>query len=329
MSHRAPGAAHRTPPNVWGTSASARRRVRRDPQTGRLRPDAAGGQIPTVSEISAGGMVVREHRGAHQVAIIARYNRGGRLEWVLPKGHPEGEEDHYEAAMREVAEETGISGDILTELGHIEYTFTVPGRRIHKTVHHFLLRATGGELTIENDPDQEAVDVAWVDVDRLTGRLTFLNERRIVELARELMAEFFDITPPPPTIRPRRVVPMLRRLPSGLIPAQFRNDDAEAAKKPPTPYELAQKLARVQQQPFQPTEAAEPTEDTKPAEQPREPAVDSEEVTEAETGSTQSSASTGNLPEDSAPESDPETTQQANIPKPSAALFQKRRNPNT
>lgn len=239
-------------------------------------------------------MVVREHRGSHQVAIIARYNRGGRLEWVLPKGHPEGEEDHHEAAMREVAEETGISGDILTHLGHIEYSFTVPGRRIHKTVHHFLLRATGGELTIENDPDQEAVDVAWVDVDRLTGRLTFLNERRIVELARELMAEFFDISPPPAIIRPRRVVPMIRRLPSGLIPAQFRTDETE--KKPPTPYELAQKLARAQQ--------------------PGDPADTS----------TESSASTDNVPEDSVTESAPESVPQ--LPKPSAALFQKRRNPN-
>ena len=259
MSQRPRGAADRTPPNVWGTSASARRRIRRDPQTGRLRGEVlnVAGQIPTVREISAGGMVVREHRGIHQVAIIARYNRGGRLEWVLPKGHPEGEEDHHEAAIREVAEETGISGDILTHLGHIEYTFTVPGRRIHKTVHHFLLRATGGELTIENDPDQEAVDVAWVDVDRLTGRLTFINERRIVELARELMAEFFDISPPPATVRPRRVVPMTRRLPSGLIPPQFRNDD-ETLRKPPTPYELAQKLARAQQPVQQPDEPDTP-----------------------------------------------------------------------
>ena len=268
-------------------------------------------------------MVVREHRGSHQVAIIARYNRGGRLEWVLPKGHPEGEEDHHEAAMREVAEETGISGDILTELGHIEYTFTVPGRRIHKTVHHFLLRATGGELTIENDPDQEAVDVAWVDVDRLTGRLTFLNERRIVELAREMMAEFFDITPPPPTIRPRRVVPMMRRLPSGLIPVQFRNDDAETAKKPPTPYELAQKLARAQQQPSQPADEAQ--------DEPQDGAVD-QVAAKAErdckdSASTQSTASGDNLPKDSTPESDPDTPRRPDIPKPSAALFQKRRKP--
>src|SRR5690625_4717107 len=329
MSNRARGAADRTPPNVWGTSASARRRVRRDAQTGRLRPDASG-QIPTVREISAGGMVVREHRGSHQVAIIARYNRGGRLEWVLPKGHPEGEEDHHEAAMREVAEETGISGDILTELGHIEYTFTVPGRRIHKTVHHFLLRATGGELTIENDPDQEAVDVAWVDVDRLTGRLTFLNERRIVELAREMMAEFFDITPPPPTIRPRRVVPMVRRLPSGLIPPQFRDDDAEVTKKPPTPYELAQKLARAQQPPTQPKAVTAPSERSEPAEAPQKAAEQNNGATEPEASASKNSSETaGNVPKDSTPESEPETTQQPNIPKPSAALFQKRRKPNT
>lgn len=245
-------------------------------------------------------MVVREHRGVHQVAIIARYNRGGRLEWVLPKGHPEGEEDHYQAAMREVAEETGISGDILTELGHIEYTFTVPGRRIHKTVHHFLLRATGGELTIENDPDQEAVDVAWVDVDRLTGRLTFLNERRIVELARELMAEFFDISPPPATVRPRRVVPMTRRLPSGLIPVQFR---AEDDKKPPTPYELAQKLARAQQ----PSATAEEAAPEEPA------AVEFHDESD----------SPSEPPQDSPTDTSP------SIPKPSAALFKKRHTPNT
>src|SRR5690625_4195849 len=295
MSNRARGAADRTPPNVWGTSASARRIVRRDAQTGRVRPDPSG-QIPTVREISAGGMVVREHRGSHQVAIIARYNRGGRLEWVLPKGHPEGEEDHHEAAMREVAEETGISGDILTELGHIEYTFTVPGRRIHKTVHHFLLRATGGELTIENDPDQEAVDVVWVDVDRLTGRLTFLNERRIVELAREMMAEFFDITPPPPTIRPRRVVPMVRRLPSGLIPPQFRDDDAEVTKKPPTPYELAQKLARAQQPPTQPKAVTAPSERSEPAEAPQKAAEQNNGATEPEASASKNSSETaGNV----------------------------------
>jgi hypothetical protein len=56
-------------------------------------------------------------------------------------------------------------------------------------VHHYLLRATGGELTIENDPDQEAVDVAWVPIHELARKLSFPNERRIADLAREVLPE--------------------------------------------------------------------------------------------------------------------------------------------
>jgi 8-oxo-dGTP pyrophosphatase MutT (NUDIX family) len=82
-----------------------------------------------------------------------------------------------------------IEGDILAPLGSIDYWFTVSGHRVHKTVHHYLLRATGGELTIENDPDQEAVDVAWVPIQELARKLSFPNERRIADLAREVLPE--------------------------------------------------------------------------------------------------------------------------------------------
>ncbi len=151
--------------------------------------ESAQGSLPTVEEISAGGLVVRRYGGRLEVAIIARYNRGGRLEWCLPKGHPEGAETHGEAAIREVEEETGIAGDILASLGSIDYWFTVSSHRVHKTVHHYLLQATGGELTTENDPDHEAVDVAWVGLDVLNAKLSFPNERRIVDLARDVLPE--------------------------------------------------------------------------------------------------------------------------------------------
>ncbi len=152
---------------------------------------AAASQLPTVEEISAGGVVVEKHDGGLRVAIIARINRGGRLEWCLPKGHPEGEESYAEAAVREIEEDTGIAGDVLAPLGSIDYWFTVSGHRVHKTVHHFLLRATGGFLTIENDPDHEAVDVAWVPVADLGRKLSFPNERRITDLARDLLPAYF------------------------------------------------------------------------------------------------------------------------------------------
>ena len=43
--------------------------------------------------------------------------------------------------------------------------------------------ATGGELTIENDPDHEAIDVAWLPLDEAHRHLTFPNERRIAREA--------------------------------------------------------------------------------------------------------------------------------------------------
>lgn len=141
--------------------------------------------LPTVEEISAGGVIVDFDKPSLPVAIIARVNRGGRLEWCLPKGHPEGTETNAQAAAREIEEETGIAGDVLAALGSIDYWFTVGGHRVHKTVHHFLLNATGGYLTTEKDPDHEAVDVAWVNIDDLCRKLSFPNERRIAEIARE------------------------------------------------------------------------------------------------------------------------------------------------
>ena len=193
MAHPVPSAPKRTP-----LTASVGRRVPRRPGQTAGVGETSSGSLPTVEEVSAGGVVVRRVGRRLEVAIIARYNRGGRLEWCLPKGHPEGTESHEEAAVREVEEETGIAGEVLASLGSIDYWFTVSSHRVHKTVHHFLLRATGGTLTTENDPDHEAVDVAWVDLDVLNAKLSFPNERRIVDLARGVLPDHVDRIPDQP-----------------------------------------------------------------------------------------------------------------------------------
>ena len=136
-----------------------------------------------MEERSAGGIVVDIHDGVARIAVIARRNRAGRIEWCLPKGHSEGSETLPETAAREVAEETGIEGRVLTELGTIDYWFATHDHRVHKFVHHYLLEATGGRLTIDNDPDHEAIDVAWMRLDEVHRRLTFPNERRIAQAA--------------------------------------------------------------------------------------------------------------------------------------------------
>ena len=143
--------------------------------------------LPVVEEVSAGGLVIDVATDGPRAAIIARRNRGGRLEWCLPKGHLEGDETPEQAAVREIAEETGIRGEIREPLGVIDYWFTGDDRRVHKVVHHFLLRATGGFLTVEGDPDGEAEDVAWVPVVELPERLAYPNERRIAAVAHSVL----------------------------------------------------------------------------------------------------------------------------------------------
>lgn len=143
--------------------------------------------LPIVEETSAGGLVVDRSTGEPRAAVIARRNRAGRLEWCLPKGHLEGTETPEEAAVREIAEETGIDGLIVRALGTIDYWFTGDDRRVHKVVHHFLLRAVGGHLSVDGDPDCEAEDVAWVAVAELPARLAYPNERRLAAAARTVL----------------------------------------------------------------------------------------------------------------------------------------------
>ena len=118
--------------------------------------------------------------------LIGRTDRSGRLLWSLPKGHIEEGETAEQAAVREVEEETGISGEIVAELGTIDFWFVAEGRRIHKTVRHYLLRATGGELS---DADVEVTAVAWVPLPEMRSQLAYPDERGLVDAAGRLLAE--------------------------------------------------------------------------------------------------------------------------------------------
>ncbi|WP_410576211.1 NUDIX hydrolase [Amycolatopsis sp. lyj-108] len=151
---------------------------------GRRRRRRRGRRLTTVDETSAGGLVVDAER--LNAALIGRLDRHGRLLWSLPKGHIEDGETVEQTAVREVKEETGISARVLQPLGTIDYWFVAERRRVHKTVHHFILESTGGELS---DEDVEVTEVAWVPLAELETKLAYSDERKLVRKAKELFAQ--------------------------------------------------------------------------------------------------------------------------------------------
>lgn len=123
---------------------------------------------------------------ALEVALIGRLDRRGRMLWSMPKGHVEGTETYAQTARREVLEETGLNGTILAELGSIDYWFVADGKRIHKTVHHHIIRYDDGDLC---DEDPEITEVAWVAFKLLPMLLAYTDERRLMDTARDLLPE--------------------------------------------------------------------------------------------------------------------------------------------
>jgi 8-oxo-dGTP pyrophosphatase MutT (NUDIX family) len=135
--------------------------------------------------------LVLDRRGpGANAALIGRLDRRGRLLWSLPKGHVEAGETEEDTAVREVMEETGIRGEVVGKLGTIDFWFVADGRRIHKTVHHFLLLATDPvNGLVLSDEDVEVSEVAWVPLTEVASRLAYADERRLLERVPDLLAE--------------------------------------------------------------------------------------------------------------------------------------------
>ena len=143
-----------------------------------------------VDETSAGGLVLDRLGSGASAALIGRLDRRGRLLWSLPKGHLEAGETEEDTAVREVAEETGILGCVVGKLGVIDFWFVAEGRRVHKTVHHFLLVAADPvHGLVLSDEDVEVSEVAWVPLGEVPRQLAYADERRLLDRVPDLLAE--------------------------------------------------------------------------------------------------------------------------------------------
>ncbi len=137
-------------------------------------------------EFSAGGIVYKKESGKTLILVSKHSQHHG---WVFPKGLIGDKEENKhqtkeETAVREVKEETGIIGEIETEIKPTSYFYVWEKEKIKKTVYYFIMKFKGGDI---NDHDDEMEEVMWIDYNQVSEKLTYASEKEAWEEAKKLI----------------------------------------------------------------------------------------------------------------------------------------------
>ncbi|MCH7828818.1 NUDIX domain-containing protein [Patescibacteria group bacterium] len=131
-------------------------------------------------EQSAGAVIFRIENKEPRYLLL-HYPTGARTKkeyWDFPKGHLEKGETEKQAALREVAEETGLR-DVFFVPGfkqRIQYYFRIEGKTIFKTVVFFLAFTKKKKVKISF----EHKGFIWLPFEEAMKKLKFTNARRIL-----------------------------------------------------------------------------------------------------------------------------------------------------
>jgi 8-oxo-dGTP pyrophosphatase MutT (NUDIX family) len=129
-------------------------------------------------EKSSGGVVYRRNGDGLEFLLI----RDPYENWGLPKGHIEAEESPVAAALREVAEETGLRElMVVSELPVIDWYYRDRGRLIHKYCHFYLMESGAGEAVPQLD--EGITQCIWHSFEGAMQAVTYDNARQVLRAA--------------------------------------------------------------------------------------------------------------------------------------------------
>ena len=127
--------------------------------------------------VSCGGVVI--YRG--KILLLFKNYHDRFIGWVLPKGTVEEGEEFPETAVREVQEESGARGTIVSYLGTSEYEFHIPDDTVNKTVHWYLM--AGDSYYSKPQREEFFTDSGFYKYHEALFLLKYDNEREILENA--------------------------------------------------------------------------------------------------------------------------------------------------
>lgn len=130
-----------------------------------------------IEATSCGGVVI--FRG--KILVLYKNYRNKYEGWVLPKGTVEEGEEYKETALREVKEESGVTGKIIKYVGKSSYSFNTPSDIVEKDVHWYLMTTD----SYHSKPQKEEffVDSGFYKFHEAYHLLKFPNEKAILEKA--------------------------------------------------------------------------------------------------------------------------------------------------